>query len=356
MAATPTAMAKTGKSPTKPLLSALAGHLSASPPWWLMRQAGRYLPEYHEVRNRAPSFVDFCLNPDLATEATLQPIRRFQMDAAILFSDIPMVPLGLGQKLWYAEGEGPKLDPITDASGIRRLSLDSFAERLKPIFETVGRVRDALPSEVSLIGFAGSPWTIAAYMIEGGGSREFIKARRWALADPDGFGQLIDVLVNATATYLDRQIAAGAETVQLFDSWAGILPEAEFRRWVIEPTRRIVAELRRLHPGVPVIGFPRGAGSLYADYARDTQVAALCLDTSVSLAWAMRHLPEGLPIEGNLDPVALLAGGEALERAAQRVIEGCKGRPHIFNLGHGVLPGTPVAHVSQLQRILSAGR
>jgi uroporphyrinogen decarboxylase len=344
--------AKAACPETKPLLAVLSGQRRTPVPWWLMRQAGRYLPEYHRVRNQAPSFVDFCLNPDLPAEATLQPIRRFGMDAAILFSDIPMVPLGLGQKLWYAEGEGPKLDPIGDRPAIKRLALGGFEERLQPIFETVRRVRAALPETVTLIGFAGAPWTIAAYMVEGGGSREFVKARRWALAEPDAFQLLIDTLVEATVLYLDRQIRAGAETVQLFDSWAGILPEAEFRRWVIEPTIRIVAALGTRHPHVPVIGFPRGAGQLYVDYARETKVAALCLDTAVPLAWAARALPDGLAIQGNLDPVALLAGGEALEQAVRRVIDAADGRAHIFNLGHGVLPPTPPEHVATLARLL----
>ncbi|MBI1775618.1 MAG: uroporphyrinogen decarboxylase [Proteobacteria bacterium] len=339
---------------TKPLLAVLAGRKQTPPPWWLMRQAGRYLPEYHKVRGQAASFVEFCLNPDLATEATLQPVRRFGMDAAILFSDIPMVPLGLGQKLWYVDGEGPRLDALRDSAGVQQLRLEPFLERLSPIFETVRRVRAALPRTVALIGFAGSPWTIAAYMVEGGSSKEFIGARRWALADPEGFGRLIDVLVKATVSYLDRQIQSGAEAVQLFDSWAGLLPELQFRRWVIEPTRQIVTELRARHPHVPIIGFPRGAGLLYGDYATETQVDALCLDTSLPLNWAMAHLPAHLPIQGNLDPVALLAGGEALRGAVQRIIELCSTRPHVFNLGHGILPGTPIDHVAELAQLIRA--
>jgi uroporphyrinogen decarboxylase len=359
MSSTPNPMAETpafsDPAKTKPLLAALKGEARTPPPWWLMRQAGRYLPEYHQVRNSAPSFVDFCLNPDLASEATLQPIRRFAMDAAILFSDIPMVCLGLGQKLWYAEGEGPRLDPVTDRPGVRRLALDGFEERLAPIFETVRRVKRALPERVALIGFAGAPWTMAGYMVEGGGSREFVRARRWALTDPDGFAGLVDLLVSATIRYLDRQIASGADAVQLFDSWAGLLPEPEFRRWVIEPTRRIVSALRARHPDTPIIGFPRGAEALYPDYAKATGVDALSIDTSVPIDWAKEALPRSLPVQGNLDPVTLLAGGEALRAAVDRLTRAWAGRPHILNLGHGVLPATPIEHVTQLAGMLRAG-
>ncbi len=340
--------------PTKPFLSALAGRPCERPVFWLMRQAGRYLPEYREARAKAGSFLDLCYNPELATEVTLQPIRRYGMDAAILFSDILVVPHALGQPLAYLEGEGPKLDPIRDAGGLSRLSPERLHETLAPVYETVSRLAAALPAETALIGFAGSPWTVACYMVEGGGSKDFAHVRQWAYADPEGFQRLLDLLVEVTGEYLSSQIAAGAEAVQLFDSWAGALPSALFQRCVVEPTRRIVATLKARHPTIPIIGFPRGAGLLYEGYAEDAGVDAIGLDTTVPPVWAAQRLQTRLPVQGNLDPVLLVVGGEPMRKAAHEILEAFSGRPFVFNLGHGVLQTTPPEHVAELARLLRA--
>jgi len=342
--------------PAKPFLRALAGETLARPPVWLMRQAGRYLPEYRAVRAGAGSFLDLCYNPELAAEVTLQPIRRYGLDAAILFSDILVVPHALGQALDYVEGEGPKLEPVTDAAGIARLSAGRLHEVLGPVYETVGRVAAALPAETALIGFAGAPWTVATYMVEGGGSKEYGVVKGLAYGEPETFGRLVDLLVEATAAYLLRQIAAGVETVQLFDSWAGVLPEAEFERWVIAPTRRIVDAVRAGAPGVPIIGFPRGAGLLYERYLAGTGVDALGLDTTVPPAWAAKTLQPKAAVQGNLDPVLLLTGGEPMLRAADAITGALGGGPFVFNLGHGVLQKTPPEHVAALVNHLRGGR
>lgn len=338
----------------KPFLDALAGNAQQRPPFWLMRQAGRYLPEYRAVRAQAGSFLDLCYNPELATEVTLQPLRRYRMDAAILFSDILVVPHALGQALTFQEGEGPKLDPVRSAAELSRLRRDGFHERLQPVYEAVGRIRGAIPADTALIGFAGAPWTVACYMVEGGGSKEFVQVKGWAYRDPAGFGALIDLLVDVTADYLAAQVDAGAETVQLFDSWAGVLPPGPFRRWVLEPTRRIVARFKALHPTVPVIGFPRGAGLQYDIYASESGVDAIGLDTTVPPVWAARTLQTRLPVQGNLDPIHLVTGGEALRDAALEILEVFGGRPFIFNLGHGVVPQTPPEHVAELAHLLRA--
>ena len=350
-------MTRTPSEPvsTKPFLRALAGMRVDPPPIWLMRQAGRYLPEYREIRSRARDFVALCLTPELAAEVTLQPIRRYGFDAAILFSDILMVPHGLGQKLAFVEGEGPRLEPVRDVDAIGRLSSNGVADRLAPVMETVRRVAAALRAEVALIGFAGSPWTVACYMVEGSGG-DFTRVKRWAVSDPAGFGRLIDLLVDATVIYLDAQIAAGAEAVQLFDSWAGILDEPGFERWVIGPTREIVGRLRARRPGVKVIGFPRAAGALMLPYGEVTGVDAIGLDYGVPVGWAARALPGHLALQGNLDPVVLVAGGEALEREARRIVRALADRAHVFNLGHGITPDTPPDHVARLVDVVrSAG-
>jgi uroporphyrinogen decarboxylase len=319
-----------------------------------MRQAGRYLPEYRAVRAKAGSFLNLCYNPKFAEEVTLQPLRRYGMDAAILFSDILVVPHALGQKLDYVEGEGPRLDPVRSAGDLAQLSASHLHERLAPVYETVDRLSRSVPANTALIGFAGSPWTVASYMVEGGGSKEFAQVKAWAYRDPEGFAVLIDMLVAATADYLSAQIAAGAEAVQLFDSWAGVLPAPEFRRWVIEPTARIVTALKALHPEVPVIGFPRGAGLLYADYADATGVDAVGLDTAVPPEWAALTLQTRVAVQGNLDPIMLVAGGEALSAAARHVLEALAAGPFVFNLGHGVVQSTPPEHVGQLAALLRA--
>ncbi|MGF6226982.1 uroporphyrinogen decarboxylase [Inquilinus ginsengisoli] len=343
-------------TPAKPFLRALAGETLARPPVWLMRQAGRYLPEYRALRAQAGSFLDLCYNPELAAEVTLQPIRRYGLDAAILFSDILVVPHALGQALDYVEGEGPKLEPVTDAAGIARLSAGRLHEVLGPVYETVGRVAAALPPETALIGFAGAPWTVATYMVEGGGSKEYGVVKRLAYGEPETFGRLIDLLVEATVAYLLRQVAAGVHAVQLFDSWAGVLPEAEFERWVIAPTRRIVDAVRAAAPGVPIIGFPRGAGLLYERYLAGTGVDAVGLDTTVPPGWAAKALQPKAAVQGNLDPVLLLTGGEPMIRAADAITAALDGGPFVFNLGHGVLQKTPPEHVAALVRHLRGDR
>jgi uroporphyrinogen decarboxylase len=340
--------------PKKALCAVLAGKCITPPPWWLMRQAGRYLPEYREVRRKAADFIELCLTPALAAELTLQPIRRYRMSAAILFSDILMLPHALGQKLEYRDGEGPVLDPIRDVGDVHRLKPGSVGGRLDPVLEAVRRVRAQLDPATALIGFAGAPWTVAAYMVEGGGSRDFRLVRGWAYRDPEGFGALIDLLVEGTSDFLEAQIAAGVEVVQLFDSWAGVLPEAELERWVIAPTRRIVGALKERFPEVPVIGFPRGAGLLYRRYAEASGVDGLALDTTMPAGFARERLQPLLPIQGNLDPVALLVGGRVLETAVAELCRALGDGPWVFNLGHGVLPQTPPENVAALARLLAA--
>jgi uroporphyrinogen decarboxylase len=341
---------------TKPILRVLSGEPVWPLPVWLMRQAGRYLPEYRELRAEAGSFLALCYDPRRASEVTLQPIRRFGFDAAILFSDILVVPHALGQGLDYVEGEGPKLEPVTDAASIARLSAGRLHEVLGPVYETVGRVAAALPPETALIGFAGAPWTVATYMVEGGGSKEYGVVKRLAYGEPETFGRLIDLLVEATVAYLLRQVTAGVHAVQLFDSWAGVLPEAEFERWVIAPTRRIVAAVRVAAPGVPIIGFPRGAGLLYERYLAGTGVDAVGLDTAVPPGWAAKALQPKAAVQGNLDPVLLLTGGVPMLRAADAIVAALGGGPFVFNLGHGVLQKTPPEHVAALVRHLRGDR
>jgi uroporphyrinogen decarboxylase len=337
----------------KPLLRALAGKTSLIPPWWLMRQAGRYLPEYREVRGKARDFVELCLTPTLAAEVTLQPIRRYGMDGAILFSDILMLPHALGQRLAFREGEGPVLEPIEDSAGVARLDLGCVLPRLEPVLETVQRVSAALGPRTALIGFAGAPWTVASYMVEGGASRDFRRVKSWAYRDIEGFSALIELLSEGTIQYLAGQIEAGAELVQLFDSWAGILPEPAFGRWVIEPTRRIVAALKDRFPECPVIGFPRAAGLLYERYVMETGVDGIGMDTVVPMAYARDRLQPLATLQGNLDPVLLVAGGAALENAVAELRRGLGRGSYVFNLGHGVLPETPPRNVEMLARLLA---
>lgn len=340
------------RPPGKTLLRALAGETLAVPPIWLMRQAGRYLREYRALREKAPNFLSFCLTPDLATEATLQPIRRFGFDAAIVFSDILVVPHALGQRVEFREGEGPVLAAIRDEQGLRQLEPARVAERTAPVRETLRQVRRALPDAVALIGFAGAPWTVATYMVEGGTSRSFAWTKAWSLEEPGSFARLIECLVSATTTHLIGQIEAGAEALQLFDSWAGVLPEPEFRRWAIEPTRRIVQAVKRRHPSVPIIGFPRGAGALYEAYAAETGVDAVSLDWQITLDWARERLQSRCPVQGNLDPQLLLAGGAAMADATRAILAAFRDGPFVFNLGHGILPETPPEHVAMLVELV----
>lgn len=337
----------------KRLLTALQGKPCDRPPFWFMRQAGRYLPEYRQTRAQAGSFLDLCFNPELATEVTLQPLRRFQPDAAILFSDILVVPMALGQKLSFTGGEGPKLDPVRNGDDFKKLSREKFHETLSPVYETVSRIRENLDEETALIGFAGAPWTIAAYMVEGSGSRDFVHPRRWAYEDPAGFSRLIGLIVETTAEYLSKQVEAGAEALQIFDSWAGLLPPHEFHNWVIEPTQKLVRKIRKNHPDIPIIGFPKGAGQLYRDYADRSGVTALGLDAAVPPDWAaQRFQSEGVPVQGNLDPVLLLSGGRPMEDAARYILDALSGGPFVFNLGHGVIKETPPEHVAQLSDLI----
>ncbi|MGH6718882.1 MAG: uroporphyrinogen decarboxylase [Alphaproteobacteria bacterium] len=339
-----------------PFLDTLAGTPRSSPPIWLMRQAGRYLPEYREVRAQVGGFLDLCYTPELAARVTLQPIERFGLDAAIVFSDILVVADALGVNVAFEEDRGPVLTPVCRRSDVDRLDVTRAVPRLAPVLETVRRVRAVLAPDVALIGFAGAPWTVAAYMVEGGASRDFVAVKRWAYAEPEGFAALIDRIVAVSVDYLVGQVEAGADALQVFDSWAGVLAPEAFERWCIAPTRRLVAAVRARVGPVPVIGFPRLAGAGVVAYAATTGITAVGLDTTVPLAWARRALPENVILQGNLDPVALLAGGHALADATRAILDVMAGRPFIFNLGHGVLPETPPEHVADLVRLVRGGR
>jgi len=325
-----------------------AGSNRVRPPVWLMRQAGRYLPEYREVRGSVDGFLDLCFNPALATEVTLQPIRRYGLEAAILFSDILVVPWALGQPLRFVEGAGPVLEPLSGTGNINRLAGIDVVTPLAPVYEAVASIRAALPRETTLIGFAGAPWTVACYMVEGGSSREWLAVRSMAWRSPEEFGALMAILERATVTHLLAQVRAGAEVIQIFETWAGLLPPTAFARWVIEPTKRIVAALKAAAPGVPVIGFPRAAGANAIAYAALTGIDGLSLDTGVSLRWAAETLPAHLVLQGNLDPVALVAGGRALDQEVARILDEAPAGRHVFNLGHGILPTTPPEHVARM--------
>jgi uroporphyrinogen decarboxylase len=339
----------------KPLLAVLHGQRRDPPPVWIMRQAGRYLPEYRALREHKGSFVDLVYDSDAAAEVTLQPLKRFpQLDAAILFSDILIVPFAIGQNLTFVGGEGPRLTPPLMGASLDQLT--PVLARLEPIYETVAKVKTKLGSSKTLIGFAGSPWTVATYMVAGQGSREQVEARRLAYADPAAFAEIIGRIEEVTIAYLCAQIESGAEAVQLFDSWSGSLSPVQFEQWVIAPTARIVAALAVRHPRVPVIGFPKGAGGKLRAYAGETRVAALGLDETVDPAWAARELPAGLPVQGNLDPLALIAGGDSLRGAVRRILDAFAGRPHIFNLGHGILQDTPTDRVEELLTLVKGER
>lgn len=328
------------------LLDTLRGQNVRPRPAWLMRQAGRYLPEYRALRAEKGGFLPLVYDSAAAAEITLQPIRRFGFDGAILFSDILIVPYAMGQDLEFLVGEGPRLSPRLVDTALE--NLHAVPDRLKPIYDTVKQVKAALPADKTLLGFAGSPWTVATYMVAGEGSRDQHDTRALAYRDPVAFQAIISAITSVTIDYLIGQIVAGAEALQLFDSWAGSLAPAEFERWVIAPNAAIVAALNQRFPQVPVIGFPKGAGEKLPAYARETGVQALGLDETVDPVWAAAALPEGLPVQGNLDPLLLLAGGAALESEALRILEAFAGRPHVFNLGHGIGQTTPVEHVGQL--------
>lgn len=334
---------------TKPFLRALAGESQTRPPIWLMRQAGRYLPEYRQIRSKVSRFLDLCYTPDIATEVTLQPIRRYDFDAAILFSDILVVPDALGQHVRFIEGEGPVLLGLKDGREVLEFDKAKFLGHLAPVYEAVRLIRKSLSADKALIGFAGAPWTVATYMVEGRGGTDHVESRMFSYAEPALFGRLIDLLTEATIEHLSAQISAGAEAVQIFDTWASALAEPGFRNWCIEPTKRIVAALKARHPAIKFIGFPRGVGALYTAYAMETGVDAVSLDTTVSASWASSALQgRGIAVQGNLDPVLLVAGGDALDEEVDRLLETLGGGPWIFNLGHGILQATPPDHVARL--------
>ena len=331
---------------TRPLLAVLKGERRDPPPVWLMRQAGRYLPEYRDLRARKGGFLELAYDSEAAAEITLQPIRRFGFDGAILFSDILVIPHALGQDLRFEAGEGPRLSPTLVDHQLDALT--RTPERLLPIYQTIRNVSAGLPAQTTFLGFAGSPWTVATYMVAGQGSKEQAETRRMAYRDPAAFGAIVDALIEATADYLSNQIDAGVDAVQLFDSWSGSLAPREFERWVIAPTVELVKRIKARHPHVPVIGFPKGAGGKLPAYARETGVDAVGLDETVDPVWADANLPANLPVQGNLDPLALIAGGERLAEAIDMIRGAFPERPHVFNLGHGILPDTPIAHVEAL--------
>ena len=337
-----------------PVMRVLAGDEVWPPPMWLMRQAGRYLPEYRKVRAEAGDFIALCTAPKLAAEVTLQPIRRYGFDAAILFSDILILPWALGYGLQFKEGEGPVLPRLEDEAGLATLDPGRVAGAIEPILETVRRCREGLGPETVLIGFAGGPFTVACYMVEGGGSKEHARVRTMAQARPELLDRLIDTLTESTIDYLSAQADAGAQVLKVFDSWAGVLSPRLFERYVTAPTRRIVQALKIRHPEVPVIGFPRLAGLGAGAYAASAGLQGLAFDTGADLTVALSLVPPGVATQGNLDPMALVAGGAALEAEARAVLEAVRGRPHIFNLGHGIVPQTPPEHVAQLVRHVRA--
>lgn len=332
---------------TRPLLQVLAGETLSPPPVWLMRQAGRYLPEYRAVRAQQPDFVAFCLNPEAAAEVTLQPIRRYGFDASIVFADILLIPHAMGQKVWFEKGEGPRLAPMS-LEALAGLSPDGAATRLSAVSETLRRVRAGLPESCTLIGFAGAPWTVATYMIEGAGSKDRWKARTAAWSEPQIMDRLLANLADATADYLVAQARAGADVLKIFESWAEGLPAPLFDRVVIAPTRRIVNRVRAAGIAAPIIGFPKGAGPHYVRYAAETGIDAIATDHGLDTHWAVKNLPATMPVQGQLDPAVLKAGGAALKSEVSRLLDAWGGRPYVFNLGHGINPDVPPEHVTEL--------
>lgn len=333
----------------KPVLDILNGRKAERIPVWIMRQAGRYLPEYRELRAKAENFLNLCLTPEWAAEITLQPIRRFDFDAAILFADILLVPYALGQKLEFREGEGPVLESITNENSITKLSYDKT--KLEPVFETIIRVRKNLNSQTTLIGFCGGLWTVACYMIGGNSRNGFSEAKYWASAQPEALEKLIDILLDASESYLSSQIEAGAEVIQIFDSWAGLLEGEAFERWVIAPTRELVSRMKAKYPHIPIIGFPREAGKGCRNYILETGVDAVSIDQHVDLAYARDQLQTVKPLQGNLDPALVVKGGEPMKAGIQKILA-TLGPNHIFNLGHGIVPETPLENVAELVRIV----
>jgi uroporphyrinogen decarboxylase len=340
----------------KVLIETLSGRKTDRTPVWLMRQAGRYLPEYRALRSKAKGFLDFCFTPELAVEATLQPIRRFDLDAAIVFSDILVVPYGLGQKVWFEEGVGPLLEPITGSDELARFEIARMTTALAPVYETLRQVKRQLPADRTLIGFAGAPWTLASYMIEGGSSRDFAKAKLWAYGRPESFQKIVDLLVDAVATHLEKQVEAGAEVLQIFDSWAGALDTAAMRRWSLAPIQAIVTRLGKSVPQVPVIVFPRGVGIGYRDFAEANVGHAIGLDQGLDPEWARDALQSRMVVQGNLDPRWMVVGGAGMRAAIHRILDALGSKPLVFNLGHGCLPETPPEHVAELIAAVRAYR
>ncbi len=340
------------KSSNKIFLKALQGEVLEQPPLWMMRQAGRYLDEYRKVREQAGSFLKLCYNPELACEVTLQPIRRFGFDASILFADILVVPDALGQNVRFETGEGPRLNPITNLEELKQLDLSKVDEKFNSIAETVKLIKAGLPKDTALIGFCGSPWTVATYIVGGQGTVNQAPARSVAYSDPEFFQALMDILVEASIDYLSRQVEAGAEALQLFDSWAGSLPVDQFECWIIEPTVRIVDALRAKYPHIPIIGFPRGAGPLYSRYIEAVNVQGVSVDETIDPKWARDHLQSKVTVQGNVDSLALMAGGDALKRQVDMVFEAWSEGPFIFNLGHGIQQFTPLDHVEQFIKLV----
>ena len=332
----------------KSLLNVLNGETVSPPPIWMMRQAGRYLPEYRELRAKAGSFLDLCFNPEWAAEVTLQPVRRFGFDAAILFSDILVIPYALGQDVTFSAGEGPQLPPLQDAHAIAALRSEVDQNKLAPIYETIRRVKVQLPPHVTFLGFCGAPWTVATYMIAGHGTPDQAPARLFAYREPKAFSLLIENLVESSIAYLVAQLQAGVDAVQLFDTWAGVLPPEEFQKWCIEPAAKIVDSVRKIIPDAKIIGFPRGVSDLLPDYAAQVKVNAISVDWTANRKQLVATIDKSIALQGNLDPLALLAGGDALDRAIDAIMNDFSGRPFIFNLGHGILPPTPIAHVERM--------
>jgi uroporphyrinogen decarboxylase len=332
----------------KALLDVLDHQLRSPPPIWLMRQAGRYLPEYRALREKAGDFLTLCFTPELAAEVTLQPVRRFGFDAAILFSDILVIPHALGQLVRFTAGEGPQLDPVANRQALTRLKLELDHGVLAPVYEAIRQVKASLAPNVALLGFCGAPWTVASYMIAGQGTPDQQPARMFAYGDPEAFAGLIDKLVDASASYLIRQLQAGVDAVQIFDTWAGVLPAEELARWCIDPAQRIIMKVRSHVPGAKIIGFPRGIGAGLLRYVEDVPIDAVGLDWTADLAFVRDQIQWRVPVQGNLDPLALLAGGAALDRGVDNILAAFSERPFIFNLGHGILPQTPIAHVEQM--------
>jgi uroporphyrinogen decarboxylase len=334
----------------KPILQTLSGQVNNTPPLWVMRQAGRYLPEYRKLRAGASSFIDFCLNPKMASEATLQPIKRFDLDAAIVFADILLIPYAMGRDVRFVAGEGPKLRPLTQDDNLKSVQEKWDLSLLESVGETLERTRADLPDDVALIGFAGAPWTVATYMVEGGGSKDKWQTRLWAMQNPQSFDHLMDILVEASIEYMQMQVKAGAEVLKLFESWAEGLPEPFFERFIIRPAKAIVDGLRERGVSVPIIGFARGCGLLSMRYAQETGITALGLDQAQPGDWFNAHLPKSMVIQGNLDPAVLRVGGEVLKSEVMRIKANMSGRAHIFNLGHGITLDTPPEHMAELVR------